>query len=76
MKVMGFKGQHDIRTPKPEHHRALEEPSGTLQERGDYSVSVVESSLYSKSKMHPNWTMGIAVAAGAALTPATALRRR
>ncbi|HWE53830.1 MAG TPA: SDR family oxidoreductase [Bryobacteraceae bacterium] len=75
MKVAGFKGQQDTsRTPGPHDHEALEKPSGTLKERGDYNVTVMEASPHNVIAMHPRWTMAMAAAAGVALV--TALRRR
>jgi len=74
MKAAGFKGQQDSRAPKPGHHQALEQASGTLQERGDYDVTVMEASLYNKAAMAPRWTVAAAALAGVALV--TALRRR
>lgn len=74
MKAVGFTGQQDARAPKPGHHQALERPSGTLQERGDYDVTVMEASLYNKAAMMPRWALaGIAVAGVATVA---ALRRR
>lgn len=43
-------------------HNGLYEPSGTLQERGNYQGHVAESSLYTKATMHPFRSAGLLVA--------------
>lgn len=74
MKAMGISGQQDNRAPKPGHHQALEQPSGTLDERGAYDVKVFESSVYSKAKILPRWALLGTALAGVATV--AALRRR
>jgi len=74
MKVAAFKGQQDDRSPKPNHHQTLERPSGTLAERGDYNVTVIETSVYNKAAQNP-W-LTVAVAAGAGIAIFAALRKR
>jgi len=73
MKVAGFKGQQDDRSAKPDHHQSLERASGTLEERGDYNVTVMEASVYNKAAMNP-WITAAVV--GAVAIVITAARRR
>ncbi len=74
MKAAGFKGQKSQRQPKPGQHEALEHASGTLDERGDYEVTVHETSFYNKAAMNPMLTT--ALAAVGAIAIAAAMRRR
>ena len=66
MQVMGFKGQKELRAPKPGDHQTLEKPSGTLKERGDYKIKVLESSPLTRLSMNSGWVLAIAAVAGAA----------
>jgi hypothetical protein len=66
MQVRGFKGQKDTRVPQPGDQQALEKPLGTLKERGDYKIKVLESSPLTKLSMHSGWALVIAAVAGAA----------
>ena len=75
MQVAGFKGQKSGRTAKTGENQGLRHASGTLKERGDYDVTVLESSAYSKAKMHPVLATAIAVATSAAVTAAVVARR-
>jgi short-subunit dehydrogenase len=70
MQVAGFKGQKSSRTAKAGENQALEHASGTLKERGDYEVTVLESSAYNKAKKHPVLAGAIAAAASVAVTAA------
>jgi hypothetical protein len=75
MQVAGFKGQKSSRTAKPGENQALDHASGTLKERGNYEVAVVEYSAYNKAKKHPVLTGAIAAAASVAVTAALWPRR-
>jgi short-subunit dehydrogenase len=70
MRVQGFKGQQSSRAVKPGENQALEQPSGTLKERGDYEVTILEASAYNKVKKHPVLAGAIAAVASVAVTAA------
>jgi short-subunit dehydrogenase len=76
MQVTGFKGQKSSRTARPGENQAIDKPSGTLKERGEYEVTVLESSAYNKAKKHPVLAGAIAAAASVAVTAALWPRHR
>jgi short-subunit dehydrogenase len=61
--------------PSSGAHTGLDQPSGTLLERGGYSGHVSKSSLYTKSSLHPFIAGGL-FAAGLGLAYAAARRFR
>lgn len=68
-KLMGwtmFDLQQTDRPARAREQHSLDKPSGRSGERGHYSGHVAESSLYTKSSLHPLITGGL-VLAGAAL---------
>jgi short-subunit dehydrogenase len=67
------------RSEKPRQygkHRGLYEPSGALEERGGYEGHVAETSIYTKSKLHPIATGAIVASAAGLVLTALATRRR
>jgi NAD(P)-dependent dehydrogenase (short-subunit alcohol dehydrogenase family) len=61
--------------PSASHHNGLDHASGSLLERGSYSGHVSESSLYTKSALHPFIAGGLFVAGvGLAYVATRALR--
>lgn len=61
--------------PSASHHNGLDHASGSLLERGSYSGHVAESSLYTKSSLHPFIAAGLfATGLGLAYAAARALR--
>lgn len=68
-----FKAQQKQRPEmhSDEEHTALYQPSGELQETGEYDGHVAKSSLYTKARLHPRITAGslafLATALGYAL---------
>ncbi len=71
MKVLGIKGQKTTsRKAKPGDHEALEKASGTLKERGDYDVTVLETSAYNKAKESPGWLAFAAIVGAVTLVVA------
>ena len=61
--------------PNASHHNGLEHASGSLLERGGYSGHVAESSLYTKSVLHPFIAGGLfAAGLGLAYAATRALR--
>jgi len=61
--------------PSASPHNGLNHPSGSLLERGAYSGHVAESSLYTRSALHP-WVAGGLFAAGLGLAYVAALAMR
>jgi short-subunit dehydrogenase len=53
VKATMFEGQKSPRKPQPGENRVFEGASGDLQERGDYGVRVMETSLYTRAATHP-----------------------
>ena len=67
------------RTAKPRQygkHRGLYEGTGNLEERGGYEGHVAETSLYTRSKLHPIATGAIVASAAGLVLTALATRRR
>ena len=61
--------------PSSSPHNGLDHPSGSLLERGGYSGYVAESSLYTKSSLHPFISAGLfAAGLGLAYAATRALR--
>ena len=65
MELQMFEAQKED-FPSSSPHNGLNHPSGTLLERGGYSGHVAESSLYTRSALHP-WVAGGLFAAGLGL---------
>ena len=69
-----FEAQH-YEYPSSSPHEGLDQASGSLLERGGYHGHVAESSLYTKSSLHPFITGGLLAAGlGLAYAAARALR--
>lgn len=67
--------QKSERQPRPEDNQALHQPSGRLEERGDYDdVWTAEHSMYTKAAMNPMLAGTLVVGAGLAV--AAILRSR
>lgn len=58
--------QRKPRPARPREQNALDHPSERLQERGDYSGHVAETSLYTQASLHPLLTGAVLVGAGLA----------
>jgi hypothetical protein len=61
--------QHERHSPA--QHKGLHQPSGELQETGEYEGHVAKTSFYTKARLHPRITAGsfafLATALGYAL---------
>jgi short-subunit dehydrogenase len=58
------------RPARPREENGLEQPSGALEERGDYGGHVAKSSLYTQAALHPVVTSAVLVGAGVAVAAA------